>query len=58
MCCKSSVAGPASVQRYAHLSAEHLAEYAGNVSRIRAVVSTLSGTPGEEKSESSVRETA
>ena len=46
------------VQRYAHLSAEHLAEYAGNVSRIRAVVSTLSGTPGEEKSESSVRETA
>ena len=46
------------IQRYAHLSAEHLAEYAGNVSRIRAVVSTLSGTPGEEESKSSVRETA
>ena len=46
------------VQRYAHLSAEHLAGYAGNVSRMRAVVSTFFGTPAEEKSESSVRETA
>ena len=39
------------VQRYAHLSAEHLAEYASNVSKLRAVSSTLSGTPaamGEE----------
>ena len=32
------------VRRYAHLSAEHLAAYAGNVSKIRAVTSTLLGT--------------
>ena len=37
------------VQRYAHLSAEHLAEYAGNVSKIRAVTSTLLGTPAEDE---------
>lgn len=35
------------VQRYAHLSAEHLAEYADNISRMRAVISTFSGTPKE-----------
>ena len=46
------------VQRYAHLSAEHLAAYAGNVTRVRAAVSTLSGTPANEESESSERETA
>ena len=39
----------AMVQRYAHLSAEHLAEYAGNVSKIRAVSSTLLGTPAAER---------
>ncbi len=36
------------VQRYAHLSAEHLAEYANNVCPSQAIVSTLSGTHGEE----------
>ena len=46
------------VQRYAHLSAEHLAAYAGNVSRVSAAVSTLSGTPANDDSESSARRTA
>ena len=46
------------VQRYAHLSAEHLAAYAGNVSRASAAVSTLSGTPANDGSESSARRTA
>lgn len=41
----------AMVQRYAHLSAEHLAEYAGNVSKIRAISSTLLGTPAEQGEE-------
>ena len=40
------------VQRYAHLSADHLAGYADNISPIRAVVSTLSGTPKEEETRS------
>ena len=39
------------VRRYAHLSAEHLAAYAGNVSKIRAVTSTLLGTPAESREE-------
>ena len=39
------------VQRYAHLSAEHLAAYAGNVSKIRAVTSTLLGTPAVSREE-------
>jgi integrase len=42
----------AMVQRYAHLSAEHLAEYAGNVCKLRAATSTLLGTamaPREER---------
>ncbi len=43
------------VQRYAHLSAEHLAEHAGNVSKLRAVTSTLLGTPAE-KDEKAVNE--
>lgn len=36
------------VQRYAHLSAEHLAHYADNLSRTRVVCSTLLGTPASE----------
>ncbi len=42
------------VQKYAHLGAEHLAEYAGNVDRGLQIVRTLSGTPGngDEKSRS------
>ncbi|WJW74732.1 tyrosine-type recombinase/integrase [Thiohalobacter sp. IOR34] len=39
------------VQRYAHLSAEHLAGYADNISRICAVTSTFSGTHGEDEKE-------
>ena len=39
------------VQRYAHLSAEHLAEYAGNVSKLRAISSTLLGTPAVKREE-------
>ena len=41
----------AMVQRYAHMSAEHLAEYAGNVSKIRAISSTLLRTPAEKRDE-------
>ncbi len=39
------------VQRYAHMSAEHLAEYADNISRICAITSTFSGTHEKEAEE-------